>query len=99
LDDRCSIPGKGNDENISLRHGVQTGSELHAVCYSMDTGGLCNSLPSRNEVKNAWSYISTPQYVFIVWFLFKQRDSSRSRNRAFFIVVTSNLLLGLSSVV
>jgi hypothetical protein len=33
-----------------------------------------HSPPSSAEVKNAWSYISTPQYVFIVWFLVKQRD-------------------------
>jgi hypothetical protein len=26
-----------------------------------------HSLPSSPEVKNAWSYTSTPQYVFIVW--------------------------------
>jgi hypothetical protein len=24
------------------------------------------------EIKNAWSYTSTPQYVFMVWYLIKQ---------------------------
>jgi hypothetical protein len=26
-------------------------------------------------VKNTWSYISTPQYVFMEWFLVKHRDN------------------------
>jgi hypothetical protein len=34
-----------------------------------------NSPPSSAEVKNAWSYTSTPQYVFMVWCLVKHRDS------------------------
>jgi hypothetical protein len=32
------------------------------------------SLPSA-EVKNAWSYTSTPSYVFMTWRLFKHRDN------------------------
>jgi hypothetical protein len=31
--------------------------------------------PSSAEVKNAWSYTSTPQYVFAVWYLVKHRDN------------------------
>jgi hypothetical protein len=31
-----------------------------------------HSPPSSAEVKNAWSYTSTPQHVFIVWCLIKQ---------------------------
>jgi hypothetical protein len=34
-----------------------------------------HSLPSSAEVKNSWSYTSTPQYVFIAWFLVKHRDT------------------------
>jgi hypothetical protein len=34
-----------------------------------------HSPPSSAEVENAWSYISTPQYVFIAWCLVKQRDN------------------------
>jgi hypothetical protein len=34
-----------------------------------------NSLPSNAKIKNAWSYTSTPQYVFMAWCLVKQRDS------------------------
>jgi hypothetical protein len=33
------------------------------------------SPPSTAEVKNAWSYTSTPQYVFMAWCLVKQRDN------------------------
>jgi hypothetical protein len=34
-----------------------------------------HSPPSSAEVKNAWSYTSTSQYVFMAWFLVKLRDS------------------------
>jgi hypothetical protein len=34
-----------------------------------------NSPPSSADVKNAWSYTSTPQYVFMAWCLVKQRDN------------------------
>jgi hypothetical protein len=33
-----------------------------------------HSLPSSAEVKNAWSYTSPPQCVFMAWRLFKHRD-------------------------
>jgi hypothetical protein len=57
--------------NFSLHHGVQNGSGVHPVSYPMDTGGLSlgvkrpgreadHSPPSSAEVKNAWSYTSTP---------------------------------------
>jgi hypothetical protein len=32
------------------------------------------SPPYSAEVKNAWSYTSTPQYVFMAWCLVKHRD-------------------------
>jgi hypothetical protein len=32
--------------------------------------------PSSAEVKNVWSYTSTPQHVFMAWCLVKQRDNS-----------------------
>jgi hypothetical protein len=31
--------------------------------------------PSSAEVKNAWSYTSTPQYVFMAWCLVKHKDN------------------------
>jgi hypothetical protein len=34
-----------------------------------------HSPPSSTEVKNAWSYTSTPLYVFMTWRLVKHRDS------------------------
>jgi hypothetical protein len=34
-----------------------------------------HSPPPSAEVKNAWSYISTPQYVFMAWCLVKYRDN------------------------
>jgi hypothetical protein len=34
-----------------------------------------NSPPSSVEVKNAWSYTSTPQYVFMAWCSVKPRDN------------------------
>jgi hypothetical protein len=30
------------------------------------------------EVKNAWSYTSTPQYVFMVWYFVKHSDNFTS---------------------
>jgi hypothetical protein len=34
-----------------------------------------HSPPSSAEVKNTWSYTSTPQYVFMAWCLVKHRDN------------------------
>jgi hypothetical protein len=34
-----------------------------------------HSCPPSAEVKNAWSYTSTPQYVFVAWCLVKRRDN------------------------
>jgi hypothetical protein len=34
-----------------------------------------HSPPYRAEAKNAWSYTSTPQHVFISWLLVKHRDN------------------------
>jgi len=34
-----------------------------------------HSPPSRAEFKNAWSYTSTPQYVFMGWCLVKNTDN------------------------
>jgi hypothetical protein len=59
----------------------------HPASYPMGTGTLSlgvkrpgceadHSLPSSAEVKNAWSYTSTPQYVFMAWCLVKHRDNA-----------------------
>jgi hypothetical protein len=34
-----------------------------------------HSPPSSAEIKNAWSYTSTPQYVFMAWCLVKHKDN------------------------
>jgi hypothetical protein len=57
--------------NFSLHYRVQNGSEAHPASYQMGTGGSFpgvkaegreadHSPPSSAEVKNAWSYTSTP---------------------------------------
>jgi hypothetical protein len=57
--------------NFSLHHCVQNGSGAHPASYPMDTGGSFpgvkrpgreadHSPPSSAEVKNEWSYTSTP---------------------------------------
>jgi hypothetical protein len=70
--------------NFSLHHRVQNGSRAHPVSYPMGTKGSFRGvkatgawswpLPSSAEVKNAWSYTSTPQYVFMEWCLVKHRN-------------------------
>jgi len=37
-----------------------------------------HSPPSSVEVKNVWSYISDPSYVFIAWYVIKHRDNFTS---------------------
>jgi hypothetical protein len=45
------------------------GHKIHHSCtYSAD-------------VKNAWSYTSTPSYVFMTWYLIKHRDDSFVLNK------------------
>jgi hypothetical protein len=62
--------------NFSLHRHVKTGSGAHPSSFQMGTGALSlgvkrpggeadHSLPSSAKVKNAWRYISTPQYVLM----------------------------------
>jgi hypothetical protein len=73
LDDRSSIPRRGSDGIFCLRHRVRSRSGAHPASYPMGTGeelssprvkwlGLeaDQSSPSSAEVKNAWSYTSSP---------------------------------------
>jgi hypothetical protein len=52
--------------NFSLHHRIQNGSGAHPTSYPMGTRGSFpggeadHSPPSSAEVKNAWSYSSTP---------------------------------------
>jgi hypothetical protein len=68
---------------FSLRHPVHTGSEAHPASYAMVNWSFPPGLkhPGREfdyspqstaEVNKAWSYTSTPQYVFTAWRLIKQ---------------------------
>jgi hypothetical protein len=87
LDDRgSSVRFPAEAGNFSLHHSVQTGSEAHPASYPMGTTGSFpgdkrpgresdHSPLSSTEVKNARSYTSTPQYVFMACCLVKHRDN------------------------
>jgi hypothetical protein len=73
---------KETSGNFSPHSRVQTASGAHRASYPICTGVLTpgvkqpgreavHSLPSSAEVENAWSYTSTPQYVFMVWYIIK----------------------------
>jgi hypothetical protein len=99
MDDCRSIPGRGG--NFSLHCWVQTGSGAHPASYPLGIRGSFlgvkwldheagHSLPTSAQVRNAWSYMSTPPYilmagvqqskgyVFMAWCLVKIRDNSTS---------------------
>jgi hypothetical protein len=84
--------------NLSLHYLVQTGFGTHRVSYPLGAEGCFpkrsgreanHSPPSHDEIKNAWSYISTPQYVFLVWCLVKHRDNFTFLVHAFEIQIYS----------
>jgi hypothetical protein len=87
MDDRGSrVRFPAGAGNFSLHHRVQNGSGAQPASYPMTTGGLFLGIkvpgreadfspPSSAEVKNAWSYTSTHQYVFMAWCLVKQTDN------------------------
>jgi hypothetical protein len=87
LDDRGSrVRCPEGAENFSLYHRVQWGPP---TSYPMGTGALSlgmkrpgreadDSPPSSAEIKNAWSYTSTPPYVFMAWCVVKHRNNSTS---------------------
>jgi hypothetical protein len=56
-----------------------------------------HSPPSSAEVKNAWSYTSTSQYVFMAWCLIKHRDNFTSTEfpNAIFVILHPSLVLML----
>jgi hypothetical protein len=69
-------------ENFSLLHHVQTGFGAHSVSIHWIWAALSLGVkrPGREvethlhlltRSNNAWSYTSTPQYVFVAWCLFK----------------------------
>jgi hypothetical protein len=64
---------------------IQTGSDAHTGSYPMGTGGSISpglkrlrreadySPESGTDVKNTWSYIFIPSYIFMSWCLIKPK--------------------------
>lgn len=77
LGNRRHIPCR--DEKFALLHNVRTGSAAYPVSYPTDTesqgqSGRVSSWPLAStsiEINNAWTYISSPPYVFTAWYLVK----------------------------
>jgi len=75
MDNWGSVPGRGSDGNFCLRSASKKNSGAHPVSFLMGTRaviptvklqdrGTDHSTPSSAEVKNAWSYNSTPPIRF-----------------------------------
>jgi hypothetical protein len=71
MDNRGSVPARGNDGSFSLQHCVQTGSGAHPSSYPMGTGSSFpgirrpgrkadHSPPSSAKIKNAWCCTTFP---------------------------------------
>jgi hypothetical protein len=73
--------------NLSLHPRAQTGSGTHPASYTMGTRGSFpggevereadHSPPSSVEIKNAWSYTSTPKYAFKACFSVEKQLKGR----------------------
>jgi hypothetical protein len=63
---RTGVRVSAGYRNFSLHHRVQTGSGAHPASYPMGTGVFSpdHSPPYSAEIKNAWSYTSTPPISF-----------------------------------
>jgi len=93
--------------NFSLLHRVQTCSGVYPAFYPMGNGGSFpglkrpgrepgHSLPPSVHIKNAWSYISTPQSVFMA------RPSVKAQGQLYlylkfpcFIITTRIIIINL----
>jgi len=73
VDDSGSLPGRDIGGIFSLRHWVQIGSGAHPAPIQWVPGALTPMIkwpeadwspPSSPEVKNSWSYTSTPPKLF-----------------------------------
>jgi hypothetical protein len=92
LDDRgCRVRFPAEAGNFSLHHYVQNGSGAHPASYPMGIRAVSlgvkrpgyeadHSPPSSAEVKNAWSYTSTPQYAFMAWCSGKAQEEYKLLN-------------------
>jgi hypothetical protein len=81
MDNQGSIPGRGRGLFLFATASKSALESVHPPSYQTDTGGSFpggqadHSPPSRTEVKNAYSYASTPPYVFTAWCLIKYMDN------------------------
>jgi len=72
MGNRGAIPGRGSDGYFLFATASRTvlGSSQPRIHWlpgvKQPGSGADHSPPSSAEIKNAWSYISTPQYVFMV---------------------------------
>ena len=78
-ENRISIPS-GNRDFFPYPQNRVWG-QSHSAKSRMVTGAFLRGLgtaltPSSVEVKNAWSYTSTPVYIFMVWCQTKRRNFS-----------------------
>jgi hypothetical protein len=71
---------------VSFHHRVQNGSGVPQPAIQWLPWALSLGVkwpgreadhlpPASAEIKNTWSYISTPQYVFMAWCLVKNMDN------------------------
>ena len=84
--DRGSISARRND--VLLLTNVETRSGPHPLATERVSGNPslwvnwlgheADLSPSGGQIKNAWSYTSTPAYVFTVWCLMVHRDNFTS---------------------
>jgi hypothetical protein len=84
LDDRGSIPGRqelllsttaSTPALASIQSPTQCIPRPLSPMVKWTGPGTDHSSPSSAAVKNAWSYASIPQYVFMAWYLVKQRNN------------------------
>jgi hypothetical protein len=80
------LPAEVMKRNFCFTTASKSSLGPNSASYSMDTEDLspgvkrpkCEpdlSPPSNADVKDAWSYNSTPPYIFMVWSLIKHRDN------------------------
>jgi hypothetical protein len=76
MDYRGSIPDRGT--NILLFTSASRPALEPTLLYEghkRPGSEADHSPPANTEIKNAWTYISTLEYVFTAWYLVKHRDN------------------------
>jgi hypothetical protein len=100
------VPVAAGAGNFSPHHRVQTGSRAHPASYPLGIRGFFpgggvkrpgseadHSSPSTAEVRNAWSYTSTPQYAFMAWCPVKEKHRDNFTFLIIIIIITVKSLL------